>query len=143
MASDIAGGGEWCFLLAPKAGTGELIFGRISNGKTIYASAGAESSSFGGVGDFYGDGRDGFITSIVNGATQTLYMNQVIGSTGYGGLPFSTISTQWSYFGAGDFLGNGQDGFLIENASGALVLGERGPDRQSEIYSQISTISTA
>ncbi|HWF01826.1 MAG TPA: NF038122 family metalloprotease [Caulobacteraceae bacterium] len=45
-------------------------------------------------------------------------IDQQLQYTSVGGL-----GPEWSFRGVGNYLGNGQDGFLIENSSGAIVLG--------------------
>ena len=44
------------------------------------------------------------------------------GSTVY--TQVATLGSEWKFVGTGDFLGLGHDDFLIQNAAGALVVGD-------------------
>lgn len=63
-------------------------------------------------------------TLMVSPKTGALVLAQVKGDPALTYQQIGGLGPEWSLYGAGDLLGDGNDGFLLENTGGALVVGE-------------------
>jgi hypothetical protein len=143
--SDFAGHGRADLLIENTAGV--VLFGQVANGATTYtglAGLGPEWS-FRGTGNFLADGFGQlqgaeFATQAdVPTATAVQFlMENANGAIVVGNPPpfgdqlhdpiqftvVGSLGPEWTFHGVGDYLLHGDDQFLIQNDSGAVVVGE-------------------
>ena len=120
-AGDFLGGGLQDFLM--ESTNGALVAGAVAGGQTTYTQIGVLGAgvSVKEVLDNLGaGGQSGLVVEAADGALQlAAYIRGSLEFTSLGGL-----GPEWNFVGAGDFLGDGRSGYLIENSNGAVVVGE-------------------
>jgi hypothetical protein len=105
----------------------------VAGGQTSYTrigglAAGAKVEA--ALGNLGAGGQSGVVVEAANGALQ-------LASVIRGGLNYTSLGglgPEWTFVGAGDFLGNGGADFLIENSSGAVVVGEVSYEPPQDVY---------
>lgn len=110
--------------------TGALYLGQIVGGAIQYTSLGGLGLEwqFEGVGDFLGDGKQGFLIRNTGSVEAgTLDVGEIVG----GAVQYTQIGgvgAEWNFEGVGNFLGDGRTGFLLWNQgsaeNGQLAVGE-------------------
>jgi ELWxxDGT repeat protein len=94
--------------------------------------------SFGGVGDYYGDGKSQFLIENTSSAVD-------IGEVGASGTAVytavSALGPEWRFVGSGDFLGLGKSEFLIENTVGAVDVGTVSSSKTTS-YTPVATLAS-
>jgi hypothetical protein len=112
--------------------SGALVLGDIQNGKANYAQVGSLGPEwkFVGSGGYLGDGHAEFLMEntsgdVVLGRIQDgMYPFPQNGTAKY--TPIAVLGSDWKFVGSGDFLGDGKDQFLVQNAAGTVIAGEVG-----------------
>ncbi len=156
---DFAGHGRADLLIENTAGA--VVLGQVANGAATYtqiAGLGPEWS-FKGAGDFLADGAGQlslieyasqaqipttapaqFLIENANGAV-LVGSPAPIGDQLNDPLQYTVVGSlgpEWSFRGVGDYLLHGDDQFLIENSSGAVVVGE--VTNGQAVYTQVAAL---
>lgn len=145
-AGNLLGDGKADFLMQSTQGTGGyLAVGevQVSTGHASFTNLGSLGSAWAieEFGDFLGKGHDQFLMES-SPATGSIL---AVGDVENGQVRYTTIGAglgaNWTFVGAGDFLGDGHTQFLIENTGGLVAVGEVGAG-QAITYTTISSLGS-
>jgi len=131
-SDDFLGNGQSGYLIENTGSSAGLVgIGEVVGGQAGYifpTSLDPSQYSIVGTGDYLGDGKSDLLVENIGGAAGLIGIGEI--SNGQVAFTFPTALTpsgQWNVVGSGDFLGDGNDQFLIENTganAGLVGIGE-------------------